>query len=47
MLGAHIIAAAPWATAATSGRAYSSVAVGAIPANRLWEFQNTGAGAAQ
>ena len=27
-------------------RAYSSVAVGAIPANRLWEYMNTGAGAA-
>ena len=45
-LGAHIIAAAPWATAATSGRVYSSVAAGAIPANRLWEYMNTGAGAA-
>jgi pectinesterase len=46
MLGAHIIGAAPWSAAATSARAYSSVAVGAIPGNRLWEFQNTGAGAA-
>jgi pectinesterase len=46
MLGAHIIAAAPWAAAATSSRAYSSVAVGAIPANRLWEYMNAGAGAA-
>jgi pectinesterase len=46
MLGAHIIGAAPWSAAATSGRAYSSVAAGAIPGNRLWEFQNTGAGAA-
>ena len=45
-LGAHIIAAAPWATAATSGRTYNSVAAGAIPANRLWEYMNTGAGAA-
>jgi len=46
VLGAHIAGAAPWASASTTSRAYSSVAVGAIPANRLWEFQNTGAGAA-
>jgi pectinesterase len=46
MLGAHIIAAAPWDKAATSGRLYSSVAAGGLPANRLWEYTNTGAGAA-
>jgi pectinesterase len=46
VLGAHIIGAAPWAAAATTSRAYSSVAAGAIPANRLWELSNTGAGAA-
>jgi len=47
MLGAHIIAAAPWDKAATSGRAYSSTATATLPANRLWEYMNTGAGAAQ
>jgi len=46
VLGAHLKVATPWAQAATTNRAYSSVAVGAIPANRLWEISNTGAGAA-
>ena len=48
MLGAHILAAAPWASAATTSRAYSSVDVSrrGDPANRLWELKNTGAGAA-
>jgi pectinesterase len=45
-LGAHLIVATPWDKAASTSRTYSSVAVGAIPANRLWEFQNTGPGAA-
>jgi pectinesterase len=46
MLGAHIIGASPWVAAATTSRAYSSTANGAIPANRLWELMNTGPGAA-
>jgi pectinesterase len=44
-LGAHIRLADPWAEAATTKRPYSSVA-GAAPANRMWEFANTGPGAA-
>jgi pectinesterase len=46
MLGAHIIGAAPWPAAATTGRPYSSTATTAFPANRLYEYMNTGAGAA-
>jgi pectinesterase len=44
-LGAHIQATGPWRAAATTSRAYSSVA-GAVPANRFYEFQNTGPGSA-
>ena len=44
-LGAHIQATTPWRAAATTSRAYSSVA-GAVPANRFYEFGNTGPGAA-
>ena len=44
-LGAHIQPAAPWAVAATTSRPFSSTA-GTYPANRLYEFGNTGPGAA-
>lgn len=45
LLGAHIQSAGPWRPAATTARPYSSVA-GALPANRLYEFANTGPGSA-
>ncbi len=45
ILGAHIQSAAPWRAAATTSRAYSSTA-GAYPANRFFEFENTGPGSA-
>jgi pectinesterase len=44
-LGAHIRKQAAWAEAATTKRPYSSV-TGTYPANRLWELDNTGPGAA-
>ena len=44
-LGAHIRANDPWAPAATTARPYSSVPTTA-PANRMYEFNNTGPGAA-
>ena len=44
-LGAHIRKDDPWAEAATTKRAFSSVAVGALPANRLYEWNNMGPGA--
>ena len=44
-LGAHIRAADPWAPAATTSRPYSSVPTTA-PANRMYEFNNAGPGAA-
>ncbi len=43
-LGAHIAPLAPWRPAATTSRAFSSTA-GSLPANRLYEFDNTGPGA--
>ncbi len=43
-LGAHIQKDAPYRDAATTGRPYSSVAKDA-PANRFYEFNNTGPGA--
>ena len=43
-LGAHI-AAAPWRSAATTNRPFNSEP-GALPANRLYEYANTGAGSA-
>ncbi len=46
VLGAHIQSAAPWRAAATTSRPYSSTA-GMYPANRLFEFENTGPGSAQ
>jgi len=45
-LGAHIRAADPWSVAATTSRPFSSTA-GTYPANRLYEFSNTGPGAAK
>jgi len=44
-IGAHIQSAGPWRPAATTARPYSSVA-GALPANRLYEFANSGPGSA-
>lgn len=44
-LGAHVRAADPWGPAATTSRPYSSVPTTA-PANRMYEFSNTGPGAA-
>ena len=44
-LGAHIQAAGPWRAAATTSRPYSSVD-GSLPANRFYEFQNSGPGSA-
>jgi pectinesterase len=46
MLGAHIRIADPWGVAATTSRAFSATATGGVPANRLYELTNTGAGAA-
>jgi pectinesterase len=51
MLGAQINLTAPWNPAATTNRPYSSTPAagpdgGTFPANRLYEFNNTGAGAA-
>jgi pectinesterase len=45
VLGPHIQSEAPWRPAATTARPYSSVA-GPYPANRLYEFENTGPGSA-
>ncbi len=41
-LGAHVNGSAPWASAATTSRAFSSTPTSTLPANRLYEFQNTG-----
>ena len=38
------VAAAPWASAATTGRPFLSVATGDTPANRLYELNNSGGG---
>jgi pectinesterase len=45
-LGAHIRPADPWSVAATTARPFSSVN-GTYPANRLYEYLNTGEGAAK
>jgi len=45
VLGPHLQSVAPWRPAATTDRPYSSVA-GLYPANRLYEFENTGPGSA-
>ncbi|MEO8178647.1 MAG: pectinesterase family protein [Deltaproteobacteria bacterium] len=44
-LGPHIQLTVPWRPAASTSRPYSSVA-GAVPANRFYEFGNTGPGSA-
>lgn len=44
-LEAHIQGGGPWRSAATTDRAYSSLP-GAVPANRFYEFANTGPGSA-
>jgi pectinesterase len=46
VLDAKVNAATPWSAAATTSRAYTSTPMGTLPANRLWEFANTGPGAA-
>jgi pectinesterase len=45
VLGAHLQNTPPWRAAATTSRPYASVA-GMYPANRLYEFENTGPGSA-
>jgi len=42
MLGAHINGTAPWDNAASTNRPYSSTATANYPANRLFEYMNTG-----
>jgi pectin methylesterase-like acyl-CoA thioesterase len=44
-MAAHIDKAAPWRAAATTSREYSSTDQGGVPANRFYEFGNTGPGA--
>jgi pectinesterase len=41
-LGAHVNGTSPWASAVTTSRPFSSTGSGGLPANRLWEFSNTG-----
>jgi pectinesterase len=43
VLGEHIRKADPWADS-TVTRPYSSVPAGVLPANRLFEYGNTGPG---
>jgi pectinesterase len=45
VLDAHVRLADPWRAAATTNRPYSSTATG-YPANRLYEYNNTGPGSA-
>lgn len=45
-LGAHIDGQETWRAAATTGRPYSSVETD-VPANRFYEYENTGPGAAR
>jgi pectinesterase len=42
MLGAHVNGSTPWAAAATTSRPFSSTATATLPANRLYEFNDTG-----
>jgi pectinesterase len=46
-LGAQVKLATPWLSAATSSRPFNSTDTAAFVANRLYEFNNTGPGAAQ
>jgi pectinesterase len=41
-LGEHVNGSAPWASAATTSRPFSSTPTETLPANRLYEFGNTG-----
>jgi len=41
-LGMHVNAAVPWQAAATTSRPFSSTPTDTLPANRLWELNNTG-----
>jgi len=41
MLGAHVNRTAPWARAATTDRPFSSTPTATLPANRLYEFNDT------
>ena len=41
-LGAHVNGSAPWAAAATTSRPFSSSPTATLPANRLYEFNDTG-----
>jgi pectinesterase len=41
-LGEHVNGSVPWASAATTSRPYRSVPTDTLPANRLYEFGNTG-----
>ena len=42
MLGAHVNGTDPWAVAATTSRPFSSTPTATLPANRLYEFNDTG-----
>jgi pectinesterase len=41
-LGAHVNGSSPWASAATTGRPFSSTSTATLPANRLHEYNDTG-----
>ena len=45
VIGAHVIAAAPWSSAATTSRPFS-ISGETYPANRLYEYNNSGPGSA-
>jgi pectinesterase len=45
VLGGHVSNSAPWVAAASTSRPFSATA-GTYPANRLWELNNSGDGAA-
>jgi len=42
MLGAHVNGSSPWASAATTDRPFSSTATATLPANRMYEYNDTG-----
>jgi pectinesterase len=42
MLGPHVNGTSPWAAAATTARPFSSTPTATLPANRLYEFNDTG-----
>lgn len=45
-LGAHISGTAPWESSASAARPFSITGTATVPANRLYEFNNTGPGSA-